>query len=221
MSRAYLLFYGLDDIINLKCQYFIFLFSNDWQALMKNPTAQPVHIETLDYLLRSIVPEDISPQFLQWINSEELMRGLNLSGVHFSHESLKRFILSFDNYRNYLVGIFSKTGNELIGFYTMDVNRLHKTGNLTAGVGVQAYKGKDVLWKTATPLVDHFFAYRDVEKVTARVLANNYKILFGFMKNNILFVLEAVLHDECLGIDGKRIDLLVFSAFKVKPKSIK
>lgn len=187
---------------------------------MKNPAAQPIHIETPDYLLRSVVPEDITAQFLQWINGEELMQGLNLSGVHFTYDSLKQFILSFDNYRNYLIGIFSKTGNELIGFYTMDVNRLHKTGNLTAAVGVQTYGGKGVLWNTAKPLADHFFAYRDVDKITARVLAKNYKIIFNFL-NNPLFVFEAVLRDECLGIDGKRIDLLVFSAFKVKPKSIK
>lgn len=172
----------------------------------------PVHIQTNGFKLRSLTPSDVTPQFLKWLNSPSFMAGLNLASIQFTPESLTRFIHSFDNFNNYLVGIFD-AHNTLIGFYTLDVNRLHKTGNITTGIGESAYEGKGVLWATIDALLDHFFAYCDIDKITARVLANNRRMLFNFL-GTPRFVFEARLYKECIEIGGNRIDLLLFSTFK-------
>lgn len=174
---------------------------------------QPVYIETNGFLLRTLTPADVTPDFVKWINSPELLAGLNLPALGFTKEKLAQFIASFDNLHNYFVGIFVPKTNQMIGFYTMDVNLIHKNGNITTGIGESAFEGKGVLWATIDALLDHFFIYRDLFKVTARILSSNRRMIFNFV-NNTRFAFEARMYKECLGQDGKRKDLLVFAAFK-------
>lgn len=175
--------------------------------------AAPIHIETNGFLLRSLTPTDVNDRFLRWLNDADMLRGLNLPALNFTQEQLAAFIASFNNYHNYFVGIFDKTNSVLLGFYTLDVNRTHKVGIITTGIGEPEYLGKNVLWLTIDALLDHFYTYRDVEKISARILAKNKRMLFNFV-NNTRFVFEAKLKRECLSPDGERVDLLVFASFK-------
>lgn len=175
-----------------------------------------VHIKSGAYIVRSLLAADASEELLSWLNRADMLRGLNLSKVDFNLAQLGRFIAGFDNYYHYILGIFDSADDRLVGFYTIDVNRTHKTGSLTTGIGDSSERGKRTLWSTIDAILDHFYAERDIEKFTARILARNYAILFNF-KNNTRFTLEAHLKRECLAPDGKRVDLLVFASFKDTP----
>lgn len=177
---------------------------------------KPVHIESGAYIVRSLNIDDASEELLQWLNRSDMLRGLNLSKVDFTLQQLRDFIAGFDNYHHYFLGIFDLSDNHMVGFYTIDVNRMHKVGSLTTGIGDTSERGKRTLWATIDAILDHFYAERDIEKFTARILARNYAMLFNF-KNNTRFVLEAHLKNECLAPNGKRVDLLVFASFKAKP----
>ncbi len=170
----------------------------------------PVFIETNGYLLRSLTPNDATPELLSWLNSKEMLEGLNLPELNFTQEKLAKYIAQFDNYRNFFIGIFDqKNNNKLIGFYTIDVNPTHKVGNITTGIGAPGYSGRKIMWATSDALVEHFFYKRDVYKMVARVLAKNKKMLFCFV-GSPTFKLEAVLKEECLAPDGERVDILLF-----------
>ncbi|RUS65840.1 hypothetical protein CUZ56_02685 [Saezia sanguinis] len=186
----------------------------------QRPAGAPVYIETNGYLLRSLTAADATPRFLQWINSPELLNGLNLPPLNFTQQSLAQFISSFNNLNNYLIGIFDIKQKLLIGFYTMDVSLVHKVANITTGIGEHAYEGKKVMWATLDALLDYFFAFRDVYKVVARVLATNRRMLFNFIGNPRM-VLEARLYKECIGLNGKRVDVLVFSGFEDRQEMLK
>lgn len=177
---------------------------------------KPIHIETNGFVLRSLVPEDVTPRFLEWLSESGMMRGLNLAGLGYTVAQFRDFVASFDDRSHYIVGIFDQASNLLVGFYTMDVGLTHKVGQITTGVGEAAYDGKKTLWATIDALLDHFFEQRDVDKVSARVLANNYRMLFVF-KDNPRFILEGRLLQECLLPSGARVDILVFSSFKNPP----
>ena len=181
-----------------------------------NNTYQPVYIESGAYIVRSLRTTDASEELLSWLNRADMLRGLNLKKVDFDLPQLRNFIASFDNYHHYILGIFDCPDNRLVGFYTIDVNRAHKTGSLTTGIGDTSERGRRTLWATIDAILDHFYAQRDIEKFTARILARNYAMLFNF-KNNTRFALEAHLKRECLAPDGKRVDLLVFASFKDTP----
>src|SRR5690606_17142632 len=106
-----------------------------------------------------------------WLNTSEMSVGLNISPSNFDLPKLTQFIRSFENYRRYFIGIFDSQSNLLIGFYTIDVTLQHKLGTLTAAIGEEEYKRKDVFHVTIDALLDHFFAERDIEKMSARILA--------------------------------------------------
>lgn len=172
----------------------------------------PVFIEVNGFILRSLTDRDVTQNLLLWFNQKDLLRGLNLPELQFTHESLAQLVNSFDNERSYLIGIFS-SDEELLGFYALNVNRMHKVCLITAGVGSDlSLSGREVIWKTIDALLDYFFDHRDVEKFTCRVLETNRRILF-VMRGATRFVLEARLYKDCI-VDGERVDVLLFSAFK-------
>lgn len=171
----------------------------------------PVHIETNGYLLRSMMPEDVTPRVVDWINDQSMRAGLNLGPLNFNLDRMRAFVRNFDGLNSHLVGIFDLRTRLMIGFYTLDVAAAHRAANITCGIGEESYQGKRVLWQTIDALLDHFFAYRSVDKITARVLAKNLGMLFNFI-GNPRFVWEARLRRECLGLQGERLDVLLFAA---------
>ncbi|PTD28003.1 GNAT family N-acetyltransferase [Sphingomonas fennica] len=173
----------------------------------------PVHIETNGYVLRSLTPADVTPRFVEWLNGPGMLAGLNLAALNFDLEGLRRFVAGFDGLHNHFIGIFDRENGLLVGFYTIDVDLTHKVGNITTGIGETAYHGRGVLLATIDALLDHFYAYRDVEKMTARILARNVRMIFNF-QNDARFKFEAKLRRECRATDGTRLDVLIFASHK-------
>src|SRR5690606_23748451 len=130
--------------------------------------------------LRTLNPADATPRLISWLQEEGLLRGLNVQRREWTLDQLKAFIASYDNIHRYLVGIF-ESGDSLIGFYTLDVNLLHKSAQITAAIGDNSFVGRNVLIETGKPFVEYLFARRDIEKVSARVLASNKRVVFNFM----------------------------------------
>src|SRR5690606_5321249 len=111
-----------------------------------------VHIDTHGFVLRTLLPADVTPRFLEWINAPAMRAGLNLPQLNFDEAGLRRFVMSFDGRNNHLIGIFEQ--GLLIGFYTIDVSLTHKVGAFTAGIGEAGYERRKVYWATIDALLD-------------------------------------------------------------------
>ena len=177
------------------------------------PPSPPIVIETENYRMRSLRATDAGPSLREWLKDSDMIEGLNIAAIDWTADRLQNFILSFDNKRKYMVGIFDKSNDLLIGFYTIDVNALHNTAQMTAGIGNKEYWGRNIFAETAKPLIGHLFAQRNVDKVTARVISSNRRMFFNFM-NSKRFYLEARLREEILSPSGKRLDVFSFAALK-------
>lgn len=177
------------------------------------PPGMPLHIETNGFVLRTLVPDDVTERFTQWLNASAMLEGLNISSPDFTMQRLRQFVASFDSLHNYFVGIFEQKSSLLIGFYTLDVDLRHRLGTITAGIGEPGYAERRVYWRTIDAFLDHMFAYRDIDKIVARVLAKNKAMLFNFV-GNPRFIFEGCLRKECLAPDGERVDMMLFSAFR-------
>ncbi len=185
--------------------------SREKQSAM--PLSPPIVIETENYRVRSLRATDASQSLREWLKDKDMVEGLNIAVIDWTADRLQKFIMSFDNKRKYIVGIFEKQNEELVGFYTIDVNALHKTAQIAAGIGNREYWGKNVFSETAKPLIGHLFERRDVDKVTGRVISSNRRMFFNFM-NSKRFYLEARLREEILSPAGKRLDVFSFAALK-------
>lgn len=147
-----------------------------------------------------------------WFEDPSVLAGLNLPEGGITTRNLRDYIADFDNHRKFILGIFVKPHLRLIGFYQIDVNIPHRVAQLSAIIGDKDYRGlEDHNWLTDL-LVDEFFTNRMVEKFVARVLANNYKALWS-MKNSS-FDFEAVLREDNLMPNGKRVDIVQFRRLK-------
>lgn len=179
----------------------------------------PLHVEAGGYVLRTLAPADATPAMLDWLQSPAMLAGLNLPQPAMTLEQLRAMIAGSDCLNNHFIGIYTGDTKELIGFYQLSVNLQHRAALLTGGVGVPAYLGKDVLYSTVTALVQHFFAFRSIDKITARVIARNRRALFSFWKGGTPFMLEGVLRRECVLQDGSRGDVVVLAAYRTPPAS--
>jgi RimJ/RimL family protein N-acetyltransferase len=170
-------------------------------------------VVTENFRLRSLQPRDVTPRFVEWYQDDDMRAGLNIGPRNWTVVEMQQFVMSFDNLARYIIGIFHKQSETLVGFYTLDVNLQHKTAQMAAGIGEREFWGKNVLIETTPRLVRHLFDFRGIDKVAAPVLAKNRRILFQFMVPDI-FTFEGRLHQEVLEPSGKRIDLVLFSALK-------
>ncbi|MEN3929912.1 GNAT family N-acetyltransferase [Microvirga sp. W0021] len=175
--------------------------------------SSPVKIETENFWIRSLTIQDADSRLVQWLNDQEMQDALNLPKLDMTPEKLRQFIVSFNNRNNYILGIFSKAEDTIIGFYTIDVNLQHQVGHLTTAIGDKNFWGKNIMPEIILAIRDYFFANTQVEKLSARVLAKNRRVLFNFIGSPD-FPFEARLVKECRAPDGKRLDLLIFSAIK-------
>jgi len=180
----------------------------------------PLHVEAGGYVLRTLEPRDATPAMLDWLQSPAMLAGLNLPPLAITLDQLRAMISGSDCLNNHFIGIYTGDTKELIGFYQLAVNQQHRAALLTAGIGVPAYLGKNVLHATVAALVQHFFAFRSLDKITARVVARNRRALFSFWKAGTPFVLEGVLRRECVAQDGSRGDVVVLAAYRTPPHSL-
>jgi RimJ/RimL family protein N-acetyltransferase len=173
----------------------------------------PVNVETPGYRVRSLRPSDASTTVQGWLADPALLWGLNLTMTDWPVEKIQRFIASFDNRTRYLIGILAKPTLTLIGFYTIDINLSHRIAHLSVGIGDRTFWGKNVLLETTPALIDHLFEARSIEKVSARIIPANKRILFNFM-NSKRFFFEGKLIGELRAPNGERQDVLSFAALK-------
>lgn len=178
------------------------------------PPPMPVYIQTKNYLLKSLTANDINDNFISWIKTDEMALGLNVETRNWNVDFFKNMLShQYDNIAHYIIGIFDLKDNELVGFFSFDLNYVHEIAYITAGMNSKRISPKVVFFETTDALVKFFFEQRGMNKISARVLSNNVGILFCFIDNKT-FELEATLKSECKSLDGKRMDILIFSSFK-------
>ena len=177
------------------------------------PRGKPISVITENFLLRTMKESDASETFIGWLKSREILSGLNIPPRSWTIDSLRGFFNSFDCLGRHLIGIEDRKTNALIGFYVVDINSTHRTAQMTAAIGDASYVGKHVLYEASPALVRYLFKEREVDKVSARVVSTNRRMLFNFLIPDV-FQFEARLRQEVRTPDGKRADILVFSALK-------
>lgn len=174
---------------------------------------QPIRVQTANYLLRSITAADVTPEFVTWFNDPTMLLGLNIQALNFSMDGLRSFAASFDNHHNFLIGVFDLKEQKLRGFFNFGVNHVHRICTLTMGMEPHSALARPILHETIGPLFDEMFDKAGFDKITARVLLTNRRVLFSLMDNDH-FVIEGTLRQEIIGPDGKRLDVLAIACFK-------
>ena len=176
---------------------------------MPGTRGKPIHIETERFLIRSMTERDATGVFRAWIANAELMSSLNMPARNLSGGDIARFIAGFDDRSRYLVGIFVRKTQGLIGLLLMDVNTAHALVKFSGFIGDRNWRGKQVFEEVGEGLFDELFAVRGLEKATAQVAEKNYAALVPLRR--LGFQIEGFLRQELKAFDksGRRSQYLL------------
>jgi RimJ/RimL family protein N-acetyltransferase len=180
---------------------------------MMPPPGKPVQVQTERFELRSLTPADASDRWIGWAADPEVMAPLNSPARTLGREELANYIASADNIQRYLIGIFDKASNGLIGFFMIDVDAPHRLATFNVVVGEKPWWGKGVINETRAALLDHFFEQRGIEKAFGAPLARNFPAVFNYKAQGWRH--EGTLHGQRLSVaDGSRLDQYQFGMLR-------
>jgi len=183
--------------------------------MMQRPQGVPVHLTTERFVLRSLTASDISDRWGGWSDDKEIVTPLNIAQRRMTKDDLRRYVARFDNENSYLIGVFTKAMTLHIGFFVIDVNRLHATASFNLVIGDKSYWGKGVVNEARAALLDEFFDNRGIEKAYGTPLARNHPAVFNYKAQG--WKLEGIHVGQCRSvIDGSRLDQYHFGMLRTE-----
>jgi RimJ/RimL family protein N-acetyltransferase len=156
-----------------------------------------------NFFLRILQVSDISDQYINWLNSNEIMQYTEQTRTLHNKENVTAFVLSMLNSsENYLFGIFedlNHIGNIKIG----PIDLFHKTSDISYVIGDKNYWGKGIASMAIKAISEIAFSELELEKIYAGVYENNIGSIKALQKNN--FAEEGHFKSDVI-FNGKRID---------------
>jgi RimJ/RimL family protein N-acetyltransferase len=181
------------------------------QAHAPRPAAPlaPFTIETANFVIRFLRPEDATERWAAWFASAYVREALNMDDRPRTKADMQVYIASFDQSNRLLLGVFDKTNNLLvcIGSAKIDWN----IGNylINTVVGEEAYRNAGVMSELTPPFRDYFFDALGLKTSTASALGTN-TVIRKFLENTG-WSLAQVLKNHTKSLkDGSMIDLYLY-----------
>jgi RimJ/RimL family protein N-acetyltransferase len=180
---------------------------------MQRPRGQPINLTTARFIVRSTTPADASDRWCDWSGDPDIMGPLNVPARRMTKQDLVRYISNFDDNRGYLIGIFTKAMSQQIGFFMVEINKLHATASFNLVIGDKQYWGKGVVNEVRAALLDEFFENRGIEKAYGTPLARNFPAVFNYKAQG--WKLEGVMRGHCKAVtDDARLDQYQFGMLR-------
>lgn len=107
--------------------------------MLRRPAGQPIDIETERFRLRALKPTDASARWQSWGNDLEVMNPLNAPVREMPLDYLANYASSFDNEHRHLIGIFEKATGVHVGFFIIEVDRVHRCATFNVVIGDKAW----------------------------------------------------------------------------------
>lgn len=184
------------------------------------PIGPPVRLETTNYIVRTLTPQDATAGWLSWVSDVEIMRPINTPIANMSLQQLQGYIRSFDRRKAYLFGVFDKINGAYLGFHQLKVNSFQRTVVFNVLIGDRSYWGKDVVIESRGALLDFFFEERDMEKAIGMPLARNFPMIYNYKKQG--WRLEGTLLGQCKSNYGaERLDQYQFGLLRDEWRNMK
>jgi [ribosomal protein S5]-alanine N-acetyltransferase len=157
-----------------------------------------VHLQGESVLLRDLLPEDITPAYVEWMNDPEVVQFTESRFVRHTHQSICEFVEECRvNPAVLLLGIFDNATKLHVGNIKLGpVEWHHLLGDIGIIVGRKQFWGRGIASQAIVLVRDFAFARVGLHKLTAGCYANNAGSAKAFAKAG--FVEEARLKKQFL-----------------------
>ena len=155
-------------------------------------------INTARLTLRDIAVDDISQDYLDWLNDKDVTRYLEIRYVEQTPEMVRAFVeerlADIESTKHF--GVYDNDGKRLIGTVTAHINKHHKTADVSFVLGHSGARGKGYATEAVHGLTFYLFkfchiamawaGYYDGHEASAKVLAKNGYTVQGRLKGKLV-----------------------------------
>lgn len=178
-----------------------------------------VKVLTERLLLRNLKPEDVSSDYVNWLNNPLVNKYLSCAGKHQTMDSCVAYVQSYRQKKDaVLVGIFLKENAMHIGNMTLSIVDLHnKSAAVGISVGRSECTGKGFAREALCAITIFCFDKLKIHRLWAGINVNNLPSINLFMKCG--FKIDALLR-ESSNINGELQDSYIVSILKREAKIV-
>ena len=147
-----------------------------------NIPKKEVRIDSGDFLIRTLVPEDASDRWAAWTADPEVQYALNAPPRGMTRVEIENYIKSFDQRSHLLWGIFDKRTGAHIGFFAVHADYAVSKGVVNLMIGEPEYRKHGVLSTIRKQFAEYFFETLGLQTMIASALARNEVIVNTLLK---------------------------------------
>ena len=164
-------------------------------------------------VLRLFAENNITDDYISWLNDPETVKYSNQRFVVHSKESSLEYYKSFENTSNLFISIDDEVSGDSIGTMTVYMYSMHGTAEVGILIGNKEYLNKGAGKNSWYCLISFLVATVGLRKIFAGTLSCNLpmiKIIEGSgMKEDGVFSLHEI-------VDGKYYDVINYAIYKDK-----
>ncbi len=142
---------------------------------MVTPVGEPpaIHLETPNYILRTIEPDDNRGSWSDWLTDPQTARALNARPVRLSDGAFRDYVQSFDGVTRHLLGIFEKAGGRLVGVRALYIDRQRNDFLVNVIIGDKQARNKGARAETGEAMDRYFFETLGLTAARCTVVSGN------------------------------------------------
>lgn len=163
--------------------------------------------------LQPVCENDITNEYVEWLNNPEVVRFSNQRFVNHSIESSLHYLHSFTDTENLYLSIKDIVTKRLIGSLTAYIDSNHGTADMGLMIGNPEVWGKGFGFEAWTKLMEYLLNTEKIRKVTGGTLATNLGMVKIMERSGMH--LEATRYKQEI-VDGSPVDILYFARFNDK-----
>ena len=159
--------------------------------------------------------EQLTEDYLSWLNDKETMRYSDQRFKNHSMESCREYWKSFNDSPNEFWAIIYKNEghNKHVGNLTITIDPIHLDADISILIGNRNVWGKGLGLEAWNAMIKYLFEKKQIEKVTAGTLITNKAMLKIMQKSKMLD--DGIKRKHCI-FEGRRVDMVYVALFRDK-----
>ena len=167
---------------------------------MKRPflVGQHLYLRAVDY-------DDVTDDYLGWLNDPEVTRYMTSGAFPATHETLRAYIQRFEgSSTDILLAIVDRETDQHVGTVTLNhINWIFRSADTGLMIGRREFWGRGYALESWSLICDHAFRRLNLHKIVAAVAAANTRSVAVLQK--LGFQVEGTMRSEVI-IDGEYAD---------------
>lgn len=158
-------------------------------------------METRRLILRNMKVEDVTEDYVDWLNDPNINQYLNTIDSIQTIETCLSYVKNYEEKNDsLLIGLFDIDRKLHIGNISLSVEEWRKRGVIGICIGRKEFTGKKLASEALTAVRDYCFEELGLHRLEAGVSENNLSSIKVFL--NVGFKKEGVLRDSTV-VEGK------------------